>query len=132
MKSVAGIFSSRDAAERAIRRLAASGIPREHLTLLTPGTDVRRLSSVPVDEGEPPGTGAARGKSPCAADTAAVSARPAAISPRKRGVRILLLRLTTSYFPLISDFANRRYHSLGAGDLGGVVAEIANFRPCEK
>jgi len=61
MKSVAGIFSSRDAAERAIQRLAASGIPREHLTLLTPGTDVRRLSSVPVDEGEPPGTGAAIG-----------------------------------------------------------------------
>ena len=61
MKSVAGIFSSRDTAERAIQRLAASGIPREHLTLLTPGTDVRRLSSVPVDEGEPPGTGAAIG-----------------------------------------------------------------------
>ena len=61
MKSVAGIFSSRDTAERAIQRLAASGIPREHLTLLTPGTDVRRLSSMPVDDGEPPGTGAAIG-----------------------------------------------------------------------
>ena len=91
MKSVAGIFSSRDTAERAVQRLAASGIPREHLTLLTPGTDVRRLSSVPVDEGEPPGTGAARGKSPCEADTAAANARPVAISPRKCGVRISFL-----------------------------------------
>ena len=61
MKSVAGIFTSRDAAERAVQRLAASGISRDHLTLLTPGTDVRRLGSLPVDEGEAPGTGAAIG-----------------------------------------------------------------------
>src|SRR5215470_13204918 len=61
MKSVAGIFPSRDAAERAVRRLASLGIPQDRLTLLAPGTDVRRLGSVPVDEGEAPGTGAAIG-----------------------------------------------------------------------
>lgn len=61
MKSVAGIFSSRDAAERAVRRLASLRIPHDRLTLLTPGTDGRRLASVPVDEGEAPGTGAAIG-----------------------------------------------------------------------
>jgi hypothetical protein len=61
MKSVAGIFTSRDAAERAVHRLASSGISRDRLTLLTPGTDGRRLSAVPIDEGEAPGMGAAIG-----------------------------------------------------------------------
>ncbi len=61
MKSVAGIFTSRDAAESAVQQLASSGVARDHLTLLTPGTDVRRLSEMPVDEGEAPGTGAAIG-----------------------------------------------------------------------
>jgi len=61
MKSVAGIFTSRDAAERAVQRLAWSGISREHLTLLAPGSDTRRLAEVPIDEGEAPGTGAAIG-----------------------------------------------------------------------
>ncbi|HEV8585325.1 MAG TPA: hypothetical protein VGT02_10205 [Methylomirabilota bacterium] len=62
MTSVAGIFTSREAAERAAQRLASSGFAREHLTLLTPGTDVRRVeAAVPLDEGEAPGTGAAIG-----------------------------------------------------------------------
>ena len=61
MKSVAGIVPSRDAAERAVHRLASLGIPHDRLTLLTPGTDGRRLASVPVDEGEAPGTGTAIG-----------------------------------------------------------------------
>jgi hypothetical protein len=61
MKSVAAIYPSRDAAERAMHRLTSSGIPHDHLTLLTPGGDRRRLSTVPVDEGEAPGTGAAIG-----------------------------------------------------------------------
>ena len=61
MKSVAGIFTSRDAAERAMHELASSGISSDHLTLLTPGSDTRRLAAVPVDEGEAPGTGAAIG-----------------------------------------------------------------------
>src|SRR6184192_153439 len=51
MKSVAGIFTSRDAAERAVQRLASLGISRDHLTLLTPGADGRRLAAMPIDEG---------------------------------------------------------------------------------
>src|SRR5881392_2219388 len=61
MKSVAGIFTSRDAAERAVQRLASLGISRDHLTLLTPGADGRRLAAMPIDEGEAPGTGAVIG-----------------------------------------------------------------------
>jgi hypothetical protein len=60
MISVAGIFTSRQGAERAVQQLAAAGIPREHLTLVAPG-DMRRLENVPKDEGEAPGTGAAIG-----------------------------------------------------------------------
>jgi len=80
MKSVAGIFTSRDAAERAVQRLAASGIARDHLTLLTPGTDVRRLASIPVDDGEAPGTGAAIGAVTGAAAGAGVGTIGAAVS----------------------------------------------------
>jgi len=79
MKSVAGIFTSRDAAERAVQRLAASGIARDHLTLLTPGTDVRRLASIPVDDGEAPGTGAAIGAVTGAAAGAGVGTIGAAL-----------------------------------------------------
>jgi len=61
MKSVAGIFMSREAAERAVHRLLSSGIPHDRVTLFVPGADGRRLASVPVDEGEAPGTGAAIG-----------------------------------------------------------------------
>jgi hypothetical protein len=61
MKSVAGIFTSRDAAESAAQHLASSGFTRERLTLLTPGSDTRRLAEIPIDEGEAPGTGAAIG-----------------------------------------------------------------------
>jgi len=60
MKSVAGIFTSRQDAEHTLQRLAAMGISHEHLTLLTPG-DARRLENLPTDEGEAPGTGAAIG-----------------------------------------------------------------------
>ena len=44
-----------------MHRLASLGIARDRLTLLTPGTDTRRLTTLPVDEGEAPGTGAAIG-----------------------------------------------------------------------
>src|SRR5918994_823922 len=58
MQTVAGVFARRNGAERATAGLAASGILRERITLLAPGSDSRR---VPTDEGEPPGMGAALG-----------------------------------------------------------------------
>jgi len=58
MQSVAGVFVRRDDAERAAAALESLGIPRDRITLLTPGADTRR---VPTDEGERPGVGAALG-----------------------------------------------------------------------
>jgi hypothetical protein len=58
MQTVAGVFARRNDAERATAGLAASGILRERITLLAPGSESRR---VPTDEGEPPGMGAALG-----------------------------------------------------------------------
>jgi hypothetical protein len=69
MQTVAGVFARRADAERAAAGLEASGIPRDRITLLTPGSDVRR---VPTDEGEQPGIGAAVGAVVGAATGAAV------------------------------------------------------------
>jgi hypothetical protein len=58
MQAVAGVFVHRADAERAAVALQSLEIPRDHVTVLTPGTSTRR---VPTDEGEPPGIGAALG-----------------------------------------------------------------------
>ena len=58
MQTVAGTFPTRAEAERGAAQLEALGIARNHITLLSPGADARR---VPTDEGERPGTGAAIG-----------------------------------------------------------------------
>ena len=59
MQTVAGIFATRADAERAAAQLEAAGVPRDRITLLSPGTDPHRV--VPTDEGERPGVGAAIG-----------------------------------------------------------------------
>ena len=58
MQAVAGVFASRSAAEPAAAGLERLGIPRDRITLLTPGADARR---VPTAEGEQPGVGATIG-----------------------------------------------------------------------
>jgi hypothetical protein len=58
MQSVAGVFVRRADAERAAASLESLGIPRDRITLLTPGSDARH---VPTDEGERAGMGAALG-----------------------------------------------------------------------
>ena len=58
MQTVAGTFATRVEAERAAAQLEALGVPRDRITLLSPGSDPHR---VPTDEGERPGTGAAIG-----------------------------------------------------------------------
>src|ERR687892_2335713 len=58
MQAVAGVFASRSAAEPAAAGLETLGIPRDRITLLTPGADARR---VPTTEGEQPGVGATIG-----------------------------------------------------------------------
>ena len=62
MKAIAAIFSSRPDAERAAQRLVDLGVPSERLTVLCPGADPDRVrEALPIDEGEPQGTGAAIG-----------------------------------------------------------------------
>ena len=58
MQAVAGVFVGRAEAQRAAAALESLGIPRDRITVLTPGGDATR---VPTDEGERPGIGAALG-----------------------------------------------------------------------
>jgi hypothetical protein len=62
MKTVAGIFTSRDAAARAIQRLRGIGVRDDAINVLAPGMSDRQVAaSVPTDEGEQPGMGTALG-----------------------------------------------------------------------
>ena len=62
MKTVAGIFSARGDAERAVESLGALGIAGENISLLTPGTTAEQLDErVPTTETEQPGMGTAFG-----------------------------------------------------------------------
>jgi hypothetical protein len=62
MKTVAGIFTSRDAAARAIQRLRGIGVRDDTINVLAPGLSERQIAaSVPTDEGEQPGMGTALG-----------------------------------------------------------------------
>lgn len=62
METVAGIFSSRDAAEQAVRELYSLGIPNDRIALLTPGMKDERVErEVPTADSEQPGMGGAMG-----------------------------------------------------------------------
>jgi hypothetical protein len=62
MKTVAGMFASREAAARAIQDLRAIGVRDDAINVLAPGMTERQMAArVPTDEGEQPGTGAAIG-----------------------------------------------------------------------
>ncbi|MGH7392504.1 MAG: hypothetical protein ACREM3_24060 [Candidatus Rokuibacteriota bacterium] len=61
MNTVVGVFGERTAAARAADLLFAQGVPRERVTLLTPGDAGRAVQSVPTTEAEPPGIGRALG-----------------------------------------------------------------------
>jgi hypothetical protein len=61
MKSVVGIFTSREAALRAAEALGATGIAADRINLISPDAARRDLEAVPVDTGERPGIGAALG-----------------------------------------------------------------------
>ncbi len=58
MKTVAGIFSARADAERAVERLRALGLAENDISLLTPGTTSAEIDArVPTTETEQPGMG---------------------------------------------------------------------------
>ena len=62
MKTVAGIFASREDAARAIQRLRGIGVRDDAISVLAPGMSDRQVAaSVPTDEGEQPGVGTAIG-----------------------------------------------------------------------
>lgn len=61
MNTVVGTFANWESAERAAAALELLGIPRDRLTILTPGDAGRTLSKVPTTESEPPGVGPALG-----------------------------------------------------------------------
>jgi len=61
MQTVVGIFTSREAAERAAERLYQLGIDWEHINFLTPGESSAQLARVPTTETEQPGMGPAIG-----------------------------------------------------------------------
>ena len=61
MKSVAGIFTTREAAERGVAALDGVGVPRDRVSVLMPGASTAELRSVPTQDAEPPGTGTAIG-----------------------------------------------------------------------
>jgi hypothetical protein len=61
MKSVVGIFESRQAALRAAGDLRAAGLAEDRINVISPGEGERLAEKVPVDHGERPGVGTAIG-----------------------------------------------------------------------
>ncbi|HEV2916005.1 MAG TPA: hypothetical protein VGX92_22185 [Pyrinomonadaceae bacterium] len=62
MRTVSGIFQTREAAERAVAHLHSIGIKDEQISFLAPGTSTEELdASVPTTETEQPGMGKAIG-----------------------------------------------------------------------
>ena len=61
MRTVAGIFASRKAAESAWAQLKSKGFTEDNLILLTPGASQSEIGSVPTQEAEQPGMGKAVG-----------------------------------------------------------------------
>ena len=62
MDTVAGVFNSRDDAERAIQGLRSAGIAQERIAFLIPGTTDRAVEeSVPTTDTEQSGMGTAMG-----------------------------------------------------------------------
>lgn len=61
MKSIAGVFTSRQDAVRSVQHLQALGIENDHINLLTPDNPDAQMNAVPTTEGEQPGMGPAIG-----------------------------------------------------------------------
>jgi hypothetical protein len=62
MEAIAGIFDSRDDAERAVHGLRYAGVANDRTVFLTPGTSDEAVeSSVPITDTEQPGMGKAMG-----------------------------------------------------------------------
>lgn len=61
MQAVTGVFASQAKADDAIETLLSNGVSADKITLLTPGSRVRKADPIPIDAGEQPGIGKAIG-----------------------------------------------------------------------
>lgn len=61
MKTITGIFRTREHAEQAVRELRATGLNQDQLSLLLPGASAAVLDAVPTTDTEQPGMGTALG-----------------------------------------------------------------------
>src|SRR5215210_6643951 len=61
MKTITGIFRSRERAEQVFQELRATGLTQEQLSLLLPGASATALDAVPIMDTEQPGMGKALG-----------------------------------------------------------------------
>jgi hypothetical protein len=61
MQTVAGIFTTREAAARGIQRLLGIGVSADAISVLAPGMTEQQIDHVPADEGEQTGMGTAIG-----------------------------------------------------------------------
>jgi hypothetical protein len=63
MIAIAGVFRSQDDARVGCAELAPLGIPKNHISILTPHGGQKEIDAVPVTDGEQPGMGKAMGAS---------------------------------------------------------------------
>ena len=62
METVAGIFQSREQAEKAIQQIHSAGIRNDRIALLTPSTNIKTAErAIPTSDSEQPGMGKAMG-----------------------------------------------------------------------
>jgi hypothetical protein len=61
MDTVAGVFQSQEAAQRAAADLSRAGIPPNSVNLLLPGASQKQIHSIPTSDTEQPGVGGAIG-----------------------------------------------------------------------
>jgi hypothetical protein len=61
MDTVAGVFQSKEAAQRAAADLDRAGIPLDSVNVLLPGASEKQLHSIPTSDTEQPGVGGAIG-----------------------------------------------------------------------
>jgi len=106
MKTITGIFRSRERAEYALQEVRSVGLLQEQLSLLTPGISAAALDAVPTTDTEQPGMGKALG---------AVAGGATGLSGGVLGAAVASLFLP-GVGPLMV---------LGAAALGGVIGAVA-------
>jgi hypothetical protein len=106
MKTITGIFRSRERAEQAFQELRTTGLTQEQLSLLLPGVSSAALDTVPTTDTEQPGMGKALG---------AVAGGATGLSGG-----VLSAAAASLFLPGVGPLM-----VLGAATLGGVIGAVA-------